>query len=143
MLYSDTVTMDSAYLAVMDMTKAEFDESQRKWRSDYNKEKEEHLLAIPKLTEEYKVKGRSVLEEKYLERWDKMVPVRLADLYEGMELECSLDIIKEFPKFAKAKDVFEEQGHSGMSGSLVLNMVGQLSSNGLKFVTYVKEKRGA
>jgi hypothetical protein len=140
--YSDTVTMDSAYLEVMGMTKAEKEENGRKWRADYKKEKEEYLTSIPKLTEEYKVKGRAILTKNYYALWDKMVPIRLGDLYEGMELTSCLDIIKELPDLDKAKEVFEEQGHSGMSGSLVLSMVKELCSNGNEFVEYVKEKRG-
>jgi hypothetical protein len=86
--------------------------------------------------EEYATKGREVLEEKYWELWDKITPIRLNDLYEGMELQCTLDIIKEFPNFEKASIVLEKQDHSGMSHSLVASMVKELSSLGEAFIRY-------
>lgn len=39
-LYSDTVTMDSAYTEIMGCTKAEFDKSQAEWRENYKKEEQ-------------------------------------------------------------------------------------------------------
>lgn len=59
-----------------------------------------------------------------------------------MELDACLDIIKELhPKLnlEKAKDVFDKQGHSGMSRGLVGSMVKELCSNGTAFITYIKE----
>ena len=39
-LYSDTVTMDSAYTEIMGCTKAEFDKRQAEWRENYKKEEQ-------------------------------------------------------------------------------------------------------
>lgn len=47
MLYSDTVTIDSAYLEITGMTKADKEEKDRKWLEDYEKEKQSHKDAIP------------------------------------------------------------------------------------------------
>ncbi|MNG37650.1 hypothetical protein D3C84_1250670 [compost metagenome] len=51
-LYSDTVTMDEAYKAITGKTKGEHDESQRKWREDYDRKEREHKETIPTLSEE-------------------------------------------------------------------------------------------
>ena len=47
-LYSDTVTMDNAYLKVTGKTKAEFDKAQQDWRDNYDREEREFKEQIPK-----------------------------------------------------------------------------------------------
>ena len=51
---------------------------------------------------------------------DRCVPIRLGDLYEGMELGQCLDIIKTVKddSIAAGIEVMKNQGHSGMSWGL-------------------------
>lgn len=139
MFYSDTVTMDDAYLKITGKTKKDFDESQKRLKEDYDRREEEHKEAIPSLTEEWRSKARSVLSEDKLDYWDEIVPIRLSDIYHGMELGSTLDIISLLKegKLAEAKEEFINQQHSGMSASLVFAMVREFHKDGDKFVDFV------
>ena len=139
-LYSDTVTLDGSYQEITGKTKAEFDKAQQEWRDDYERKEQEHKDKTPDLTEEWKQKGREILAETYWERWDKCVPVRLSDLYQGKELGCCLDIVKILNgggTLDEAKKEIEKQGHSGMSWSLVCSMVKSFCDRGQEFVSFV------
>ncbi|ASA22604.1 hypothetical protein [Paenibacillus donghaensis] len=139
-LYSDTVTMDGAYKEIIGKTKDEFDESQRKWREDSEKREAEFKESIPSLIGEWKVRGRQVLDQDKWDYWDKIVPVRLNDLYHGMELGCCLDIVRilnEDGSLEDAKKEIERQGHSGMSFGLVRVMVKEFCDRGNEFANYV------
>lgn len=140
-LYSDTVTMDGAYQAIIGKTKSEFDESQRKWREDHERREKEFKESIPALSEDWKLKGREVLTEDKWEYWERIVPIRLNDLYHGMELGCCLDIVKilnDGGSLDEAKKTIEDQNHSGMSFGLVCSMVREFSDRGQEFVQYVR-----
>lgn len=142
MLYSDTVTMDSAYIEIAGKTKEELDNDYKECRERIIREQEEHNAKIPKLTEEWIQKGHKILDEKYHEEWDKVVPIRLSDLYEGMELKACLDIIKPLNNgcsLEEAKEIIENQGHSGMSFSLVRSMVGCFCDRGKEFAEFVNK----
>lgn len=140
-LYSDTVTLDSAYQAITGKTKAECDKEEQERRERREKEKQEHEAKIPELTKVWMEKGREILTEDKWEKWDKIVPIRLNDLYRGMELGHSLDIIRILNNngtLDEAKEKIESQGHSGMSFGLVCLMVKEFSQRGKEFAEYVK-----
>lgn len=139
-LYSDTVTMDDAYLKITGKTKAEFDKAQQDWRDNYDGEEREFKAQIPKLAEEWKKKAREILTEDKWDYWDKIVPIRLGDLYHGFELGCCLDIVNilnNSGSLDEAKAEIEKQGHSGMSWSLVCSMINRFCERGKEFVDYV------
>ncbi|WP_137743312.1 hypothetical protein [Robertmurraya siralis] len=140
-LYSDTVTMDSAYKEITGKTKAEFDKDQQQWKEDYDRRQKEHEERIPELSKVWMEKGRKILSEDKWEFWDEIVPIRLGDIYHGMELGNCLDIIEILNNngsLDEAKEKIENQGHSGMSFSLVCAMVKEFSDRGNEFVEYVK-----
>ena len=100
-----------------------------------------HKEAIPELTKEWIEKGKETLAEKYHETWEKCVPIRLSDLYEGMELGATLDIVKELNsrcEMETAKAIIEGQGHSGMSFGLVCSMVKSFCDRGAEFANYAR-----
>ncbi len=141
MLYSDIDDLDSAYMKIIGKTKAEFDEAERIRHEEYEEEKRKHKEAIPELTKEWIEKGNAILDEKYRELWAKCVPIRLGDLYRGMELGMCLDIVTELNKgcsLEKAKTIIESQGHSGMSFSLVRSMVKSFCDRGHEFVSFIR-----
>lgn len=140
MLYSDKVTVDGAYMEILGMTKAEHERKQREWRENYDRELKEHEAQIPTLTEKWIEEGHKVLDEKYWTKWDECVPIRLGDLYRGMELKCCLDIVKPLNdgcSLSEAKSIIEDQNHSGMSFSLVRAMVNAFCDRGKEFAEYV------
>jgi hypothetical protein len=141
MLYSDIDDLDSAYKKVTGKTKSEFDEAEKQRQEEYEREKREHEAAIPKLTIEWIEKGKAILDEKHHETWAKCVPIRLGDLYRGMELGNCLEIVEQLKKgeeLEKVKPLIENQGHSGMSFGLVCSMVRAFCDRGDEFVNYVR-----
>ena len=110
----------------------------RKFKNNkMNKYKE----AIPELTKEWIEKGNTILDEKYRELWAKCVPIRLGDLYQGMELGNCLEIVEQLNNgktVEEVKPLIENQGHSGMSFSLVCSMVKSFCDRGEEFVNYAR-----
>jgi hypothetical protein len=140
-LYSDIDDLDSAYKKITGMTKAEFDAEAENERYKYKEEERKHREAIPELIKYWVERGNVILDEKYRETWAKCVPIRLDDLYQGMELQCCLDIVIELNNnctLDEAKAIIEGQGHSGMSLGLVCSMVKSFCDRGAEFVAYVK-----
>lgn len=140
-LYSDTVNMNQAYRDIVGMTKEELIEWRRRDLEDYEQEKKEFAEKIPELSRIWKRKGREVLEEDRWDEWDEIVPIRLKDFYQGVELRKHLEIISilnEDGSLDEAKKAIERQGHSGTSFGLVCSMVESFCSRGKAFVDYVK-----
>lgn len=126
-----TDTLDEVYVKVLGITKAEFDDLNRREREEYNRKEKEHKDNIPNLTKEYREKARGIILEDQYEYWDEIVPIRLDDLYHGMELDSTLELCKIMrdesvgydERIRKAYDAFMDQGHSGMSAGLVAKML--------------------
>lgn len=140
-LYSDIDDMDSAYKKVTGSTKAEFDEARRLENVEYERQKKEHKEAIPQLTIEWIEKGNKILDKKHHKTWAKCVPIRLGDLYRGIELGNCLEIVEQLNKGAeleKVKPLIEDQGHTGMSFGLVCSMVREFADRGEEFVKYAR-----
>lgn len=133
-----TDSIDDAYKKVTGKTKAEHDEYERKWRDDYERREAEHKAKIPALTEKYKQKARGLVLDSELEYWDKIVPIRLGDLYHGMELNQTLAIcaimrdekLTYDERLHKAYKLFMDSGHSGMSAHLTANMIKRFCPDG-------------
>jgi ribosomal protein S25 len=144
MLYSDKVdldTLDDAYKQITGKTKIEYEKAQQEWRNDYDKKEKEFKQNIPILTKEWIEKGKKILTKDKWDYWAEIVPIRLNDLYYGMELGCCLDIVKILNNnetLKKAKNEINSQGHSGMSYSLVCQMIKEFCKRGEEFVQYVR-----
>lgn len=126
-----TDTLDEAYMKILGKTKSEYEKEMQDWRDEYERQEKEHKDNIPNLTPIYREKARGVILEDQYEYWDKIVPIRLGDLYHGMELDATLDLCKIMrdesmsydERLKKAYDTFMDQGHSGMSAGLVASML--------------------
>jgi len=141
MLYSDIDDLDSAYVKITGKTKAEFDAEIKAENDKYKEDQRKHKEAIPELTKEWIEKGKAILDEKYLELWNKCVPIRLGDLYQGMELGNCLEIVEQLNNgktVEEVKPLIENQGHSGMSFGLVCSMVKSFCDRGEEFVNYAR-----
>lgn len=113
-----------------------FVEERRKERENYVRKEREFQEKIPELTKEWIKKGHKILSEDKWELWDKCVPIRLGDLYHGMELGQCLDIVEilKTGDYEKAKQTMENQGHSGLSWGLMKSMVRSFSDVGEDFI---------
>ena len=138
-LFSDVDDFDSAYKKVLGMSKAEFDDAEMARQAKYEEEAKMHENSIPEQTKAWIEKGERILDKEFHELWAKCVPIRLGDLYRGMELGCCLDIVEKLNsncKFSDAKETLDKQGHSGMSHGLVCSMIESFCVRGRKFVKY-------
>lgn len=133
-----TETLDEVYTKLTGKTKAEFDQAQKEWKENYDRELAEHEEKIPENTEKYRQEARGLVLDSELEYWDKIVPIRLGDLYRGMELRNTLDICRimrdesvKYPKRLKmAYKVFMDEGHSCMSANLTASMIKRFCPHG-------------
>lgn len=75
-----------------------------------------------------------------MELWKRAVAIRLNDLYRGMDLKNALELAKPISEnnFDKAEKLFREQGHSGMSHSVVCSILETFMPNGGVFVKHMK-----
>lgn len=140
-LYSDSDDVDSAYKKITGKTKSEFDAEQKAENDRYKEAQQKFQEAITELKNEWIEKGNAILDKKYHKIWANCVPIRLNDLYQGMELGATLDIVKELNAGCNmdvAKVIIENQGHSGMSFGLVCSMVKSFCDRGSEFVSYVR-----
>lgn len=140
-------TLDNLYLKITGLSKDDFDKKQQEAHDEYIRGEEEHKAKIPELTEFYRKQARGIILEDKLELWDKCVPIRLGDLYHGMELDATLEISKimgdetvDFEERMKnAYDLFQKQGHSGMSAGLVMSMLRAFCPNGNEISDAIKD----
>lgn len=146
-IYS-TDTIDEAYTKVLGTSKFEFEERMRKEQEKHEQEEAEFKAKIPLLTDKYRIRARGIIADEHLEYWDNIVPIRLNDLYHGMELDCWLELISELNKFENNKEeifracynLFCKQGHSGMSARLVFSGLKRFHSLGNELVEFINKK---
>ena len=149
-IYS-TDTVDETYMKVLGKTKAEFEEGQRKLKEEYDRTEREHQARIPQMMEKYRNEARGLVLDSELEYWDEIVPIRLGDLYHGMELQQVLDCCKIMrdeslvysARLEKAYDVFMSAGHSGMSANLTMAMLARFCPHGVELAEACREFRFA
>ena len=94
------------------------------------------------MTKIYIDKGHKILDSKYWKAWDECVPIRLNDLYRGMELNQCLILVERINKnisFSEVKEILDNQGHSGMSHSLMCSMIAFFCDKGKDFIEYIKK----
>ena len=138
-IYS-TDTLDEAYNKVVGCSKTDFDKRRQDHIDEWRNQDEEHKANIPELIEYWIEEGHKHISPEYWTLWDKCVPIRLGDLYQGMELDCTIKLVKILntsdsieDTFQSAKDEIESQGHSGMSFGLVKSMIKSFHKNGILF----------
>lgn len=138
---NSSMSLDECFEVILGMSEKEFEDRERKQLEEMKKHEEEFKSSIPSLIEEYCGKARGVISEDRLSRWDKIVPIRLGDLYEGMELECTLELVKaldiEGCSLEEGKKIINKQGHSGMSFMLMKSMLLEFCIRGKEFVDYI------
>lgn len=140
-LYSDTVTLDTAYKQITGKTKMECDKAHKEWCEDYDRKEREFKETIPSLIDEWVERGKEILTKDKWDYWTKIIPIRLGDLYHGMELGCCLDIVRILNNggtLEEAKEEIYKQNHSGMSFSLICSMVKEFCERGEEFMVYVR-----
>lgn len=139
-LYSDNVSLDSAYKEILGKTKSEYDEQEKIDKENYQKEQNKYKEKIPELALMWKEKGRKILTKDKWELWDEIVLIRLNDLFQGNELKHCLEIIEILNKngtIEEAKRKIYTQKHDRGGYNLVCAMVRKLCSKGEEFFNYI------
>ena len=70
--------------------------------------------------------GKENLKQEVQELWEEIVPIRLDDLYEGMELVALKEIAEAYNEGKsreEIKEIFKNQGHSYLSHGLMCALV--------------------
>lgn len=141
-ILSSDMTVDEAYVECIGKTFKEFKDEQEKMRQDLIRIEEDHKKKIPELTKYWIKEGHKVLSQDKWNEWDRCVPIRLGDLYEGMELGQCLDIIKTVKdnSIVAGIEVMKNQGHSGMSWVLMKSMIKTFCDDGEEFIRELDER---
>ena len=135
-LTSSDVTLDNAYLAVHGMTYTEFQENEKRRIEKWKQEEEEYKKSIPNLRKQYLVDSLHLISPEQIDEWIKVVDARLSDLYQGFDLASAIEIMKALDggaSIGNAKNIIDNQGHSGMSYSVVRLVVKQFNPRGQEF----------
>ena len=138
-LYS-TETADEIYIKVFGMNRKEAkkyqEEEYKKLVERMELEKKKAISRIP----EWNKRGCEVLAKDKWDYWLEIVPIRAKDMYNGMELDCTLELQSALKdsNFDLAKEMFHNQSHSDLSGNLTLLMVKEFCDNGEKFYNMMK-----
>lgn len=131
-LYSDKVTIDSAYLELFGKSKEDFEKERQACLENLNQEHAEYESKLPELMDEWIAKGQEILAKEYWDKWEVCVLKQSNQLYENLPPKC-LDIVEALNadcSLKEAKEMLEQQGHSGASLGLILEMIKQFSHRG-------------
>lgn len=128
---TSAMTLDDCYREIVGMSKADYDAKLKKKAEEYEREEEEHKAKIPQLCAEAEKRAIGLVREDKMDFFKEVLPIRFGDLYRGMEVGATLDLIEILVKNKDDKEVaieearkkFDEQGHSGASAGLVASMV--------------------
>lgn len=143
-LYSDTITIDSAYKQITGHTKEEYENKQKKIREEFQKQFEENREKAIKKIPFWIEKGCELFSEEKLACWKEIVPIKAKDLYHGFELDCILEIETVLNQntplsFIKAEKILKKQNHSGISYSIVCSMIKEFCTNSDEFLKYINK----
>lgn len=140
-LYSDTVTIDSAYLKICGCTKAEWEEKNRIIAEKIKKEREEReKAAIRDIPNKIEIGKKLIYPSRY-DDWAEYVKADAEGMYLGGIMKCAIEImtaIEEGKSVEELKEIFDEQGHSGWSAGLTRDTVMRFSKNGFEFYKAVR-----
>ncbi len=125
-LYSKDISFDSAYLEVCGCTYSEYlrrsKERIAKWQEEQKREKEK----ATKNKLEWIVTGHKYIPEQLWSEWEKCIDIRIKDLYNGVEIEYALNIMRAYEigtPVEKISEMIESQHHSGASYSILKSII--------------------
>lgn len=84
------------------------------------------------LIDSYIERGKKVISEDKWELWKKILPIRVGDLYHGMEVDNALTILESYKEerdLDKVRKIFDDENHSGWSAGLVAGIIKKFSND--------------
>lgn len=131
-LHSDTVTWDSAFMAVGGKTYEEYKQGRQRSSDKFN----ELIRRAKEAKPLYIEKGKALIFPERYDDWEECVEIRINDIYHGLDLEYALKIMEVLEKgvsIEEAKEMFEKQGHTNTSEFIVRDIVFAFSPRGPEF----------
>ena len=139
----EDLTIDFMYKTITGKTKAERSKEYLEFeRKQVERERERKRFMGKRISDLIKT-GIEVLDKEHWEEWIDLVPMRVFDLYNGMDLEWFLLLHDRLTDstFEYCKAIFDKQDHSGLSASAVFMLLEKFTPNGKEFVKFLN-KRG-
>lgn len=127
MLYSDTVSFDSAFKQIAGQS----------YFATLAADEQQDEEAIKR----YILMGQRIINKRLWEDWESYVRQSMRSEYHGMDLTCALTIMNELLSngLAPALAVLQTQTHTRTSLGLVLSIVRSFCVGGDDFVSYVTD----
>ncbi len=124
-------------MEVMGCTKAQYEQQIKEWLENYEKQEKIAKQKALENISNWISKGKTLIyPEKYAE-WEKTVQSYADGIFHGSEIELALEImeiLKNGETIEEVLNIFDEQKISGMAKSIVMNILYNFSSRGLKFM---------
>lgn len=143
-LYSDNITVDSAYLEVTGQTKEEYNLSKKEYLEKLKKKNELAKQNAQNNIPIWIEKGKKIIFEEKYQEWEDCVVKCANSIYNGKELDAALEIMEALENeksLEQAIDILKQQNHSGASESLVKNIIFEFSPKGPEFYVATTPKR--
>lgn len=99
------MTLDECYMLVTGMNYKAFHDKLQEMFEESQRKLEEHKANIPELTKKWKKWGKENLSFFKRRKWNKCVPIRLNDLYQGWELDCFKEFLKNIKQANQRKNL--------------------------------------
>ncbi len=135
-IHSKGITEDKAYETAFGLNKADYLAYRKRVRAALEQEKKEREAKALANASEWIEEGKALIYPEREEAWIECVNNRVADLYNGAEVQAALEIMKSLDEGAsidEVKKTFKEQGHSGASAALARSIILHFSKRGPEF----------
>lgn len=135
----EDLTIDHLYQTICGESKAEHLAKRRNLYVESLARETKHKIMQAEHISSFIKSGLKVLPRKKHEKWIDIVPVRVMDLYHGLDLENFLELYDnlQIETFETVKECFLSQGHSGGSAGVVLLMLKEFSPRGKDFAKFM------
>lgn len=140
----EDLTSEFMYKTIIGQSREEYMQKREKSISEARQRDVDYKKFIAKRTSDLIKAGMEVLNKNYWEKWVDIVPVRVMDIYNGMDLEWFLELHQELSEstFEHCKMIFETQGHSGMSASYTFSLIQHFAPQYIPFVRFLQQGNG-
>jgi hypothetical protein len=92
---------DEAYLRVVGKSKEEFEQMLSKKEEENKQKQKDFELAFPGIVKDIRKRARCIIDDRFLNTWDEMVPLSVDSEYKGEDLIKVLEIAQIFKEVRK------------------------------------------
>ena len=133
-LLTSDMSLDDIYKLMTGKTYEEYKAFQKAEHERHQREEEAFKLKLPELEKYWIEEGKKFITQEY-DHYVTCVPSRLRDIYQGWELDCLKELADPInnKEYETAKEILNKQNHSGMSYSLIKDMIITFLQNGDAF----------